>query len=273
MELAKSTAESQIASLAKQMVNELELVNDCSGIVRVSTMQDGSIDNVSNLSTSDFLLGSFIQLFTLDVSSADGDIPAYVAGSFSPSGGYNLYITDDFIALPSSIYSYNSTTGSDDYLMFILGFGLSADGVFKPTSYGYIPGEVYNNYRMDKKDGYLRILPFEYISSTDEDMWTMTYFSKVYVLELPSTSGAMTLVGESKLFGEDGSYYVSSSRFSGDLAFLSGDDYEYENQLPFVVLDLSDPSSPKTVGSLEVRACTVEQTVWCTFQILSNLLL
>jgi len=251
IELAKSTAESQIASLAKQMITELELVNDCSGIVQVSTMQDGSIDNVPDLTGSDFLLGTFIQLFTLDVSSSDGDIPATVSGSFSPSYGSNLYITDDFIALPCSIYNYNTTTESSDWSIFILGFGLSADGDFKPTSYGHIPGEVYSNYRMDKKDGYLRILSFDTIS-TDGVTWTSTYLSKVYVLELPSTSGAMTLVGESKLFGESGRHLVASSRFSGDLAFLSGDDYEYENQLPFVVVDLSDPSSPKTVGSLQV---------------------
>jgi uncharacterized secreted protein with C-terminal beta-propeller domain len=96
---------------------------------------------------------------------------------------------------------------------------------------------------MDEKDGYLRIL-------TSDDI------SKIYVLELPSTPGPMTLVGQSKLFGEDGSYFVSSSRYSGDLVFLSGSDNKNENQLPFVVVDLSDPSSPKTVGSLQVRACT-----------------
>lgn len=168
IELAKSTAESQIASLAKQMVTELELVNDCSGIVQVSTMQDGSIDKMPDLTGSDFLLGllgSFIQLFTLDVSSADGDIPATVAGSFFPYHGYNLYLTDDFIALPSTIYhNYNSTTGSSDYSTFILGFGLSGDGNFKPFSYGHIPGEMHNLYRMDMKDGYLRILLSDHIS-------------------------------------------------------------------------------------------------------------
>jgi DNA excision repair protein ERCC-4 len=256
-DLAKSTAESQIASFAKQMVTELELVNDCSSIVQVSSMLDGSIDKVHDLEKSDFLLGYFVQLYTLDVSSADGDIPLTVSGSFSPSYGYNLYLTDDFIALPSNIYSYNSTTGSSSYSTFILGFDLSSDGDFKPSSFGHIPGQMYSNYRMDKKDGYLRILPY---STFTDDTWTTTYLSKIYVLELPSTSGAMSLVGDSKLFGEDGSYFVASSRFSGDLAFISGDDYDYENQLPFVVVDLSDPTSPKTVGSLQVRTYTAEQT-------------
>jgi hypothetical protein len=255
IELAKSTAESiSVESIAKQMVTELQLGNDCSGIVKVSAMQGGSTDNVPDLTGSDFLLGSFIQLFTLDVSSADGDIPATVSGSFSPYG-YNLYLTDDFIALPSNIYKYNATTGLSDYSIFILGFDLSDDGDFKPYSYGHIPGELYNNYRMDKMDGFLRILASDYIS-TDEVTWTSTYLSKVYVLELPSTPDEMKLVGESKLFGEDGGHSITSSRFSGDLAFLSGDDYQYKNQLPFVVVDLSDPSSPKTVGSLQVRAYT-----------------
>jgi hypothetical protein len=256
IELAKSTAESiSVESIAKQMVTEMELANDCSSIAQVSSMLEGSVDDAHDLTVEDFLFRSFVQLFTLDVSSADGVIPETVSGSFSPYG-FNLYITDDFIALPSSIYIYNSTTGSSSYSTFILGFGLSADGDFKPSSFGHIPGEMYSNYRMDKKDGYLRIMPSEYIS-TDEVTWTSTYLSKISVLELPSTSGAMSLVGESRLFGENGSHYVSSSRFSGDLAFVSGDDYKYENQLPFVVVDLSDPTSPKTVGSLKVRTCTL----------------
>jgi DNA excision repair protein ERCC-4 len=243
IELAKSTAESQIASLAKQMATELELVYNCSGIVQVSTMQDGSIDNARNLTGSDFLLGSFVQLFTLNVSSANGDIPATVSGLFTPSYGSDLYLTEDFIALPLNIY---------DDSIFILGFGLSADGAFKPFSYGHIPGEISNLYRMDKKDGYLRFA-FGYIIN-DEVTWATTYHSKIYVLELPSTPGAMTLVGESNLFGEDG-HFVQSSRFSGDLAFLSGDDYENESQF-VVVVDLSNPSSPKALGSLQVRAHT-----------------
>jgi hypothetical protein len=118
IELARSTAESQIALLAKQMVTELKLVNDCSDIVQVSTMQDGSIDNAPGLTAPDFLLGSFIQVFTLDVSSADGDIPASVAGTFSPMYDYNLYLTDDFIALPLNIY--NSANDSSMVILSLL---------------------------------------------------------------------------------------------------------------------------------------------------------
>jgi DNA excision repair protein ERCC-4 len=117
IELAKSTIKSlSFESTAKQMVTALDNANGCSDIVHVSTMQVGSIDNVPDLTESDFLLGSFVQLFTLDVSSAAGEIPATVTKTFSPSGfnlylnGYNPYLTNDFVALPSTIYNYNSTT-------------------------------------------------------------------------------------------------------------------------------------------------------------------
>ncbi|KAL3788622.1 hypothetical protein ACHAWO_011838 [Cyclotella atomus] len=186
-ELAKSTAESQVASLAKQMVTELELVNDCSSIVQVSSMLDGSIDNVHDL-TSQTFYWAILFSYTL-LSSADGDIPS-----------------------------------------------TPVQAVIQPI--------IEWTRRMD-------IYEFCPIPFTDEN-WTSTYLSKIYVPGTSSTSGAMSLVGESKLFGEDGSYFVASSRFSGDLAFISGDDYDYENQLPFVVVDLSDPTSPKTVGSLQV---------------------
>jgi vacuolar-type H+-ATPase catalytic subunit A/Vma1 len=85
-ELAAKNFQSQIESFAKQMVTELELINDCSRIFQVSTMQDSSSTDVSDLTVADFLLGRFIQVFSFDSSSefdTNGVIPSSVAGYFT----------------------------------------------------------------------------------------------------------------------------------------------------------------------------------------------
>ena len=246
IELATSTAEGQVESLAKQMVAELELISDCSNIFQVSAMQ-----NVSDLTVADLLLGKFVQVFTLDVASADGgDMPSTVAASFSTSYGYDLYMTDDFIALPSSIFEYDYATGLSSSSTFIIGFGISADGSFKPSYYGHFPGEMTSNYQMDKVDGSLRILTSEY--TVDEVTYATTHLAKIYVLDVPAGKGIMSVLGESEnLLGDN--YYITGTLFSGDRAFLSGDDYTSENKKQFVVADLSDQLNPTAVGSLQVR--------------------
>jgi hypothetical protein len=238
-ELATSTAEGQVKSLAKQMVTELELFSDCSNIFQVSSMQDVSSDDVSDLTVGELLLGHFVQIFTLDVASAGGgNIPSTVAGSFSPPNEYALYMTDDFIALPYNIYEYDNATGGN-FSTFIPGFGISADGSFEPSYYGYIPGEMSINYRMDKVDGSLRIV-------TSDDP-----YAKIYVLDLPAAKGHMSVLGESEnLLGYAG--LMMGSLFSGDQVFLSGDESTMK-EMHFVVADLSDQQNPKAVGSLQVR--------------------
>lgn len=253
IELAKSTAESlSLESIASQIITKLDLYNDCSGIFQVSTMQDSCGVNAPGLTGFESLFDFFVRLYTLDVSSANGDITATVAGSFSSSYDNSVYRSEDFTALILNIDNYNIATNSSDHWISILGFGLSADDDLKPSSFAHIHtlGPIYSgNYRMQKKEAYLRVLLTMDGSAFSND-WIPAEVSKIYVLELPSTPGAMSLVGESKsLFSEDGNQYFTSS-FSRDLAFLSTH-YYYSNASIFVVVDLLDPSSPKPVGSLQ----------------------
>jgi DNA excision repair protein ERCC-4 len=266
-ELAAKTAQNlQIESFAKQMVTELELVNDCSRIFQVSTLQDSSSTDVSDLTVVDFLLGSFIQVFSFDSSSIDtnGDIPTSVAGSFTAGNGYSIYLTDDFLAFPSNVYKYNDTSMESISETFILGFDLSSNDGAIPFCYGHIPGDLDSKYRIDKSDSHLRILTNEY-KDTDEVTWTSTFDRKVYVLEIPTTPGHMILAGKSEDLLDEDSYYIGASLFSEDKVYVFGDEYG-DKKNEFAVVDLSNDLDPSVIGSLKVRLDSRASAISCFTQ-------
>ena len=251
-ELAASTAQSKVESLAKQMVAELDLLHGCSKIVKIPMLDADPHADVLDLTGADFLQGSFIQIFSLDVSSdfdADGSIPSTVAGSFTAGYGYSIYLSDDFLALPSEIYKYNQTTSTQTYETFILGFSLSSEEGVLPFYYGHLPGKYDSKYRMQKSNDQLRILTTEWSML---DTWASNYITKIFTLGIPSTHGPMPLFGESEDFLEE-EYLLSACLFSGDKAYLAAGDWNSENKKQFIIVDMAGQMHSSVVGSLEVR--------------------
>ena len=254
-ELAVSTAQSKVESRAKQMVDELDLLHGCSNIDRIPTMIDDSDPDadVLVLKGADFLLGSFIQIYSLDTSSdfdADGAIPSTVAGSFRAGYGYSMYLSDDFLALPSEIYRYNYTTSTSSHETFILAFDLSSgeEGAAS-VYYGHLPGQLESKYRMDKSDHELRILTTEW--SMDHEAWASNYITKIFTLGIPSTHGRMPLLSESEIFLDD-EFLTTAILFSGDKTYLVADDWNYDNKKKLIIVDMVGQMKPGVVGSLEV---------------------
>ncbi|KAL3795470.1 hypothetical protein HJC23_000828 [Cyclotella cryptica] len=249
-ELAAETAMKHVESFAKQMVAELELVNDCSRIFQISMMRS-SIEG-SGLTGAD-ILGRFVQVTMFDASrdfSGSSDIRLSVTGAFTAGYGYSIYLADDFLAMPTSVYKYNYTSGTDSSETFILGFNLPTNGSATPYCYGHIPGTLGNNYYMDKWDGHLRVAAYDY-SIVDTVNWTMTYANKVHVFELPDIQngpGKMSLVGETDLADKDGP--ISGVRFVEDKAYISVSSWWPGKSNPFFVVDLSDHKNPNAVGHL-----------------------
>eukprot|EP00804_Cyclotella_cryptica_P004660 CCRYP_019470-RA/>CCRYP_019470-RA protein AED:0.07 eAED:0.07 QI:559/1/1/1/1/1/3/377/1074 len=251
-ELAAEKAMANVQSLAKQMVADLELVNDCSRIFQVSMLQTSSDE--SNTSMDDVtkanMLGTFVQVSTFDMASdlgEGGEISIAVAGAFTPGGVWPVYLSDDFLAVPSNIYDYNSTSQTDLYETFILGFDLSTEAGAAPFCYGQVPGNVDNNYRMDMWDGHLRVATTNYVYSNSGNL-TFTFVPKIYVLEIPSVQGGsreMSLVGEADISGGG----ISGTRFVGDKAYVFTSDWTGYNG-EFLSIDLSDQLNPQVVGNL-----------------------
>jgi DNA excision repair protein ERCC-4 len=255
-EVATSTAESKIDLLASQIVDELDLLNECSKIVPLSMMMDASDPDdvdVPGLTGVDFLQGSFIQIFSLDVSSdfdADEAIQSSVAGSFRAGWGYSFYLSDGFLALLSDIYKFNYTTGESTYESFILGFDISSEKDVAPVYYGHLPGLMGGKYRMEKSGDHLKILSTE-TYSVDPEIWSPNYLTKIFTLGIPSTPGRMPLLDKSEDL-LDKKYETTAITFSGDKIYLVADDWNYENKKRFVVVDMVDQMNPNVVSSLEI---------------------
>eukprot|EP00956_Cyclotella_meneghiniana_P021419 scaffold39038_cov78-Cyclotella_meneghiniana.AAC.4 len=211
---------------------------------KVSTMHEDSTDDELDLTGADFLLGRFVQVFSFDVSSdfGDGGIPINVAGAFTAgygAGPDSIYMTEDFLAMPGHMYRWNATSGMSTYETFILGFNLSNNGAI-PFSYAHLPGVLSTNYQMDKSGNQLRIL------TSDESSWPL-YQHKIYVLELPSSQGQMSIVSESE---DARGNQITASLFMGDKAYMSAEDsWSPEHKTQFVVMDLNQLN---TIGGLEL---------------------
>ncbi|KAL7517624.1 hypothetical protein ACHAWX_002531 [Stephanocyclus meneghinianus] len=252
-ELAAETATKQVKSLAKQMVAELELVNDCSRIFQVS-MMPSSIEGSGSTEADIRLLSKFVQFTMFDSSndfSVEGGTPPAVAGAFTGGYVHSIFFADDFLAMPSYFYKYNFTSGTESLEpleTFIFGFDLSTKDRATPYCYGdvpsFVPGTFGNSYYMDKWDGHLRLVAYNY---TIEDTVNLTasYANKVHVFKLPSIQdgpGKMALVGETDLGDKDG--FISGIRFVEDKAYIS-----VESGL-LLIVDLSDHMNPNAVGRL-----------------------
>lgn len=250
--LAAEIADNQVESFAKQMVAELELMNDCSRIIQVSMM--GSSIEGSDLTGAD-ILGRFIQVTMFDVStdfSAKDGMPLSVVGAFIAGYGYSLYLADDFLAVPSIVSKYNYSSGTDSAETFILGFDLSTN-LATPFCYGHIPAIFSNKYSMDLWDGHLRIAAYDYFI-VDTVNLREEYANKVYVFELPNIQdgpGMMSLVGETDFADKDGR--ISGVRFVEDKAYIAVSTWWPQKKNMFFVVDLSDHKSPTVVGHLNVR--------------------
>jgi hypothetical protein len=243
------------------MVAELESANGCDSILQMSTMQ--SLLEDAGLTLAD-LLSSFFQVYTFDMSSdlgIDGTMPTTVVGAFIAGDGYNIYLADDFLAVPSTVYQYEYTDkGTTD--TFILGFDLSTGDSAVPYCYAHIPGMdgLDNNYRMDKWDGHLRITA----TTPENEIWLIKNTPKIYVLEIPRIGdgpGPMKLVGESENLADNNSY-ITGARFVGDKAYITtnADAWVEKETNEFVVVDLSVHSDPHVVGNLEVSSFGSSQT-------------
>ncbi|WJH34561.1 beta-propeller domain-containing protein [Paenibacillus sp. CC-CFT747] len=103
---------------------------------------------------------------------------------------------------------------------------------------GKVPGSVLNQFSMDERDGYFRI------ATTKGDMWAQgeqTSKNNVYVLD-----ESLTVTGKLEDLAPGERIY--SVRFLGNRAYM----VTFRKVDPLFAIDLSDPQSPKVLGSLKI---------------------
>jgi uncharacterized secreted protein with C-terminal beta-propeller domain len=104
---------------------------------------------------------------------------------------------------------------------------------------GKVPGNVLNQYSMDEFNGYFRLATNSY--DYNSDFGVSAQQNNVYVLDMN-----LTTVGELENLatGEN----LHSARFMGDKCYL----VTFKKTDPLFAIDLSEPTSPKVLGSLKI---------------------
>ena len=126
---------------------------------------------------------------------------------------------------------------------------VAADGT------GALPGNLLNQFSLDEKDGYLRVVTTSgsstYSIYTDKKYdftnykWNDDYASDsgLYVLD-----GDLKVVGKIEGLGEDERVY--SARFDGDIGYF----VTFRETDPLFAVDISDPTAPKLLSALKIPA-------------------
>ena len=247
---AAEVAASKVEAFAKQLVDELKLINNgCSNIFQVSMMQGSSNGTNGNSSMPDLtggnLISGFTQVTTFDMASdfgSDGSISLSVAGAFNEGWISVTSVGDGFIATVTDGYTYDYSTEKSYYNTYLLGFDTTG-ATAEPFCYGSVPGWLSNKFSLDLWDGHLRV------ATTAYDDWTSnsTTSNKIFVLRIPENGSFMETVGETEHLGEDNDS-IYAVRFIEERAYV----VTYGAVDPFIIVDLSDHTEPKTVGELEI---------------------
>lgn len=109
-----------------------------------------------------------------------------------------------------------------------------SEGAIKFTAECEVPGNTYNQFAMDEKDGNFRVATTSYNEQGNE-------INNLFVLD-----ENLKKIGELKGFAENES--IKAVRFMGDTAYV----ITYEETDPLFVIDLSVPANPKIKGEVEI---------------------
>jgi Beta propeller domain len=110
---------------------------------------------------------------------------------------------------------------------------------------GLVPGYLLNQFSLSEAGGYLRV------ASTSRPVWwgpePPTALSQSYVTVLQPQNGVLVPVGQVSGLGQGDQIY--SVRFDGNTGYV----VTYQQVDPLYTIDLSDPTSPKVAGQLDLQ--------------------
>lgn len=221
--------------------------DDCKNIMQISTMRQGNenVDEEIDLTGGEGVLNAFVQIHSLDID--DGVDSIQQAGAFAPSDYVITYASEKKMILSGegwheiSPYQWRTTT-------YLMGFSIE-NGVPIPEAVGAVPGRIINQFAMDFHNDHLRV------ASTIDAMWGINENgewgqqedSDNLVTVLKFNDDLMEVTGELRGLGKENET-ITAVRFLGDRGYV----VTFERTDPFYTLDLSDPTSPKVGGELEI---------------------
>lgn len=169
------------------------------------------------------------------------DKPDAIVDSISiMTGSSHCYVSESAIYFTQ--YLWRLKRESTETALVKIGY---TDGKFELSAQGIVKGVLDDQFSMDEKDGYLRLVTtVDQYSQADKSNYWQEYFGRtnsLYVLD-----GNLQVVGMLEGLAKDESIY--SARFIGDIAYF----VTYRNTDPLFSVDLSDPTSPKLLGALKI---------------------
>ena len=173
-------------------------------------------------------------------------------------GGYNLYVSTENIYLTGTKWNWNdalllemeeAADNDEEYVpeedpyeitTSIIRIAID-DAIVSFGASGDVPGVALDQFAMDEKDGYVRIVTTGFNWwwwGTEQDDINNRLMVLDLDLEIISTLEHLGKPGES----------VQSTRFVGDYAYV----VTFLRTDPFYVIDLSDPTNPTKLSELEI---------------------
>jgi uncharacterized secreted protein with C-terminal beta-propeller domain len=171
-------------------------------------------------------------------------------------GGYNLYVSTDNIYLTGQKWTWNNdllmvleeAENPEDVEVEEDPFEVETsivrveieEGVVSFGVEGSVPGIALDQFAMDEKDGYVRI-----VTTTNNWWWwgmEQEINNRLMVLDMD-----LNIISTLENLGKEGES-VQSTRFVGDFAYV----VTFLRTDPFYVIDVSDPENPQKLSELEI---------------------
>ena len=172
----------------------------------------------------------YLVLTAFDTSKKDSTVNKVSVLGFSS----DLYCTADMLYLMSTDWRWTNNNVGNRCKTNLYAFSLNG-GEISLKATGAVPGQVNNDYAIDRYGGYLRITTTDYDYNKDVDV------SALYVL-----NDKLEIVGQLENFAPD--EQVQSTRFLGNLAYV----VTFRNTDPLFAIDLSDPKKPTILGAVKL---------------------
>jgi uncharacterized secreted protein with C-terminal beta-propeller domain len=177
---------------------------------------------------------NFITIMVVNVLD---DVENITSGTILAGTAQDLYVSPNsiYITYTSGYWWWSWTDGTEKTTIYKLSI---SNGTIEYADKAEVPGRVLNQFSMDEYQGYFRI------ATTTENVWgwgDSSARNHVYVLD-----ENLSIIG--RLEGIAPGERIYSARFMGSRAYL----VTFKKVDPLFVIDLTDPTNPRTLGELEI---------------------
>lgn len=191
---------------------------------------------------------SYTSFYGIDLETGDIDVEVMLG-----EGGYNLYVSTESIYLTGTKWVWDEevyqamldaetdeiTSNPYELSTSIVKVAIE-DGNVDYITNGTVEGMNLDQFSMDEKDGFLRIV-------TSENNWWWWGTNEEINNRLTILDSDLNVVSVLDNLGKPGET-VQSTRFVGDYAYV----VTFLRTDPFYVIDVSDPYNPVVTGELEI---------------------